>query len=284
MHKLCLRHSNVSGTYIIILDGVPQVHGYQPVTARQPTTVSLTVEGHECEITIDGMKSIFSYTHKLTIDGVNQPELRELADSGFNERIPKKIIPQGVALVGDLAYYRYEIDLGNGESTSISRRFSQFAMLDQLIIAQTADHLQTSLPILPSKVYNPYFDQTSKEFLEERQRGITSYLNTLLGNSKVNCTTDFLSFLGLNPITGEKPKKGVTAEAAAAAEAATNKLNASSSPAKDPFDPTVRFDTPAPYSTSAATVTAAALDDRSSLDQTTGKVDGDEQEVVTESV
>jgi hypothetical protein len=265
----------VTGTYIIILDGVPQVHGHQPVVVRQPATVSLTINGHECEISIDGTKSLFSYAYKLTVDGIAQPELRELADSGLNERIPRKIKSLGAALVGDLAYYRYEIDLGNGETVSISRRFSQFAMLDQLIKAQTPEHLLSSLPSLPGKVYNPYFDQTSKPFLDERQRGLTMYLNTLLGNHKVNCTADFLSFLGLHPVTGEKPRKGVTPEAAAAAEVATSLLNSSpSSPTKDPFDATARFDAPSPTAINAN-------EDRSSLDET---MNGDEGEVVVESI
>ena len=87
--------------------------------------------------------------------------------------------------INKTAYYGFEILLETGENFLIYRRYSQFDNLDSLIRAQSESHLMSSLPSLPPKIYNPYFDQTAAPFLDERKAVLSSYLNQILGNSKV---------------------------------------------------------------------------------------------------
>lgn len=189
-HKICFRHGQMKGSYVLLVDGVAQItNGFQPVTARQPVRVEFKMDGKNCCIVFDGMRSLISYVHNLFIEGVRFPEARETIDIGTNERMPTSVATCGIKIVAGVVYFGLNVSFGSDESTKVTiyRRYSQFVMLDSLIRAQLDFHLISSMPSLPGKVYNPYFNQLSKAFLAERHDGVCNYLNQLLGNSKVCC-------------------------------------------------------------------------------------------------
>lgn len=173
--------------------------GYQPVTARQPTRVEFKMEGKDCCIIFDGTGSLVNYQHTLFIEGIRFPEARETINIGTNERMPTTVKGCGVKIVAGVAFFGLDVYFGKDESNKISvyRRYSQFVMLDALIRAQLDYHLVSSMPPLPGKVFNPYFDQLSRAFLAQRHEGVCFYLNQLLGNSKV-CTNQLQLIYRLN--------------------------------------------------------------------------------------
>lgn len=166
----------------------PQITtGYHPVTSRQPVRVEFKMDGKSCCIIFDGMGSLVNYQHTLFIEGVRFPEARESVNIGMGERLPARIKSCGVKVVAGVAYYGFDVSFGEGETEKVSiyRRYSQFVMLDSVLRAQLDYHMVSSLPALPGKVYNPYFDQLGKAFLAQRHAAVGSYLEQLLGNSKV---------------------------------------------------------------------------------------------------
>ena len=168
------------------MDGVPQItKGYQPITERYPTRVEFMLEGKNCCIILDGMKNIFTYNHQFLMEGSIAQEARESANIGMHEKIPSEIKPLSPKVSAGVALYGFDVMFPDGSKVTIYRRYSQFVMLDSLLRAQLDYHMISSLPPLPGKVYNPYFNQLSPAFLAERQSKLGSYLSQLQGNSKV---------------------------------------------------------------------------------------------------
>jgi hypothetical protein len=122
-------------------------------------------------------------------DGTQFPEVRNVTSVSFGEYIPLSItVPSYRTLFESkktAIIYQILVKSGNGKEVLVERRFSQFDMLHSLLYAQMPSHMASSLPPLPPKVYNPFFDQTSNDFVNERKGYLENYLNQLLGNSKV---------------------------------------------------------------------------------------------------
>jgi hypothetical protein len=186
-HKICFRHGQLKGNYILIVDGVPQITtGYHPITAREPVRVEFKMGGKECCIIFDGRGNILTYEHQLFIEGNRFPEARESINIAMNEKMPTQIKSIETKKSSAVAFYGFDVLFADGSKSTIYRRYSQFGMLDSLLRAELDFHMVSSLPPLPGKVFNPYFDQMGKAFLAERQAALCSYLSQLLGNSKVH--------------------------------------------------------------------------------------------------
>ena len=157
------------------------------MTARQPVRVEFRMDGKNCCIIFDGTSSLINYQHTLFVEGVRFPEARETVSIGTNERMPTAVKGCGVKIVAGVAFFGMDVYFGSNENNKVTiyRRYSQFVMLDALIRAQLDYHLVSSMPALPGKVFNPYFDQLSRAFLAQRHDGLCAYLNQLFGNSKV---------------------------------------------------------------------------------------------------
>lgn len=75
-------------------------------------------------------------------------------------------------------------------------------MLSRLIDA-LKDHHAGRMPILPRRIFAPWTDQQSAEFIECRRVALQTYLQTLLANPRVCTYSEFLCFIGLDPRTGD---------------------------------------------------------------------------------
>ena len=94
--------------------------------------------------------------------------------------------------------YKIHVKTSTGEEYYIERRFSEFDALNHLVRSQTSGHLKPSLPKMPSKVYNPWTDQSSDPFIQQRKGKLQLYVGTLLGNKKIVHYQDVLYFFGLD--------------------------------------------------------------------------------------
>jgi hypothetical protein len=204
-HKINFRHCQATGNWVLIVDGRYQVSGCEPVLTRE-FDVSFNFGGKPCAIYADGTASLY-YEHQLVIDGVPIEALHKKVDISLGERTPQKIRIPKFRTYREMSklvvVYMIEITDGFGDEMLIERRYSDFAYLDSCIRAATEGHMYYSLPTIPGKVYNPWVDQSSNEFIEERRQGLESYMSMLWGNGKVTYYTDFFVFLGLNPLTGQ---------------------------------------------------------------------------------
>lgn len=86
-------------------------------------------------------------------------------------------------------------------SSFSTRRFSEFIALSTLIKALKDKH-SGALPVLPRRIFTPWTDQQSVDFINERRAALQLYLRALLANPRVCSYTEFLCFLGLDPVTG----------------------------------------------------------------------------------
>jgi hypothetical protein len=98
-HKICLRHGQVSGNYVLIIDGIVQVKGYSPVTDRHSFPVTFVLAERDCTITIDGRGRVLTFEHTLTIAGEVMPELRQVVEPLLHEKFPTKITAGDVVVV-----------------------------------------------------------------------------------------------------------------------------------------------------------------------------------------
>lgn len=123
-------------------------------------------------------------------DGNQYPEQRQVTTKSLGEAIPSSIsVPTHRTFFENkktTIIYQIYVKSGSGKDVIVERRFGQFDMLNSLLLGQLHAHMRASLPSLPSKVFNPFFDQTSPDFIAKRKEDLETYLNQLLGNSKVN--------------------------------------------------------------------------------------------------
>mmetsp|Transcript_11687 Transcript_11687/g.17705 ORF Transcript_11687/g.17705 Transcript_11687/m.17705 type:complete len:248 (-) Transcript_11687:159-902(-) len=202
-HKVVFRHSVLEGNWVLIVDGRFEASGYEP-GALQPFTVSFKMGNNNAHVA--GEKNLMTMKYSFFINNREQIPFTCQTSSAFNEIIPTTLsIPSRVARLQEqkyAIYYQISVQMPDGSTVSVNRRYSEFHMLDRALRGQLDGHLLSSLPELPGKVFNPFVNQMSEEFLDRRQHRLQSYLQTLLGNSKAVYYTEFLCFLGLDPITG----------------------------------------------------------------------------------
>ena len=223
-HKILFRHSLTGGNWVLIVDGRwvlrflillhcftfyfsrrVEVAGYEPVTNAE-FTISFKLGNENAHISCVMETSVFNYQHRFFINTIEQTPFRAQLESSFNESLPTQItVPSHIArLDGNkyAIYYQIDVVSADGSVHSVYHRYSAFDLLDLSMRSLLDGHLKSSLPSLPGKVFNPFFNQMAEKFLNDRQQHLQQYLQILLGNSKAVYTTDFLCFLGLDPLSG----------------------------------------------------------------------------------
>ena len=197
-HKICFRHGQVSGNWVLILDGKVEMHGENSITHRT-FTIRFVVEGLTATIIASGSSRLV-YTHTLEISSVEIIELKqkatpEMISSGglkLWEKLPVRVsIPdyrsyhEGEKLV--TVYQIFTQSGGSlGEYSIVERRFSEFVVLKKLIQVQTDPSVCASLPNLPEKLVNPWVDQTNESFIDTRRAHLEDYLCNLLKHPLVS--------------------------------------------------------------------------------------------------
>jgi hypothetical protein len=188
-HKIVYRHNVTSGNWVLIVDGRFEASGYEPITARR-FSVSFKLGNNNCYI--EAVMESLIYSHNFFVDNQIQIPFSRLAQSPFTESIPTHISIPSFHLQTDpltrkdIVYYQLQVQTGSGEVVKLSHRYSEFDLLDKCLKSQMDGHLRSSLPNLPGKVFNPFVNQLSQDFLESRRLSLQQYLVTLLGNSKVS--------------------------------------------------------------------------------------------------
>jgi hypothetical protein len=162
-----------------------------------------------CVIDCVGTSSVV-FNHVLRCAGQDIAELRTVLEPSVGEALPRRagIVDTRTYHDGQKKITVYQLFVEPGGSSgarslAIERRFSDFVSLDLLVRAATDPHLLASLPLLPSKVYNPLVDQNSDAFISTRKEALQAFLQALLNNGKIAHYSDVLSFLGLSPVTGQ---------------------------------------------------------------------------------
>ena len=193
-HKVVLRHSYVTGVFVLLVDGVYVYSGTENVTVR---TFELKFKLKEeeavpCRILFDGTDSIY-FEHKLLVNEVHHSDIRNILEINMGESFPISIsIPSYktfTELGKTVVLYQVKVKKSVEESFVVERRYSHFVSLDACIVSATDTHLASSLPTLPPKCYNFWTDQTSDEFINARKFGLEVYLNNILQTSKVKFYT-----------------------------------------------------------------------------------------------
>jgi hypothetical protein len=201
-----------SGHWVLIIDGRYEACGYEPIITRK-FSITFKLSHNNCYIDVTMAMPSFHYHHEFYVDQVQQRSFHQLAQSPFTETIPLQIsiptyilqtvtggatattTPGGGGATGaaaaagerkEVAYYQIQVKTGYQEMLTIYHRYSEFDLLDKCLKSQMEGHLKSSLPNLPGKVFNPFVNQISEEFLEVRKVALEQYLVTLLGNSKVS--------------------------------------------------------------------------------------------------
>lgn len=206
-HKVILRHCFTSGKWCLIVDGSPHMRGFEPLSNKKFEIRFLVNSIENAVITVNrksGMSTGFS--HSFT---VGDKEIQEIKRStgclNVGDKPPEHVSIPDTRLfndgVKDVTLFQIFIKPFQGGQIIAERRFSEFIVLNKLIIALKDRHAG-NLPLLPRRVFTPWTDQQSKEFIDERRAALQTYLQFLLSNTRICTYSEFLCFIGLDPITG----------------------------------------------------------------------------------
>ena len=208
-HKLSLRHGAATGSWFLFHNGALALRGRESPLLRTFSIQFTLPDSRLCVIDCVGTSSVV-FNHVLRCAGQDIAELRTVLEPSVGEALPRRagIVDTRTYHDGQKKITVYQLFVEPGGSSgarslAIERRFSDFVSLDLLVRAATDPHLLASLPLLPSKVYNPLVDQNSDAFISTRKEALQAFLQALLNNGKIAHYADVLSFLGLSPVTGQ---------------------------------------------------------------------------------
>jgi len=123
-----------------------------------------------------------------------------------NEAIKAITVPKG-KVVENVVFYVVNV-VGTQSSWSLSKRFSQFEELHQIMVTDYGK----SLPIgtdLPPKKIKLFTSHVSASFIEERRCLLEAFLRKLLSVKEVARSEPFLSFVNSNKVEKEEDTKEV---------------------------------------------------------------------------
>lgn len=214
-HKISLRHAQLTGHWILCIDGLITQKG-KITNSDRAFLITFRLMDKAIVILCNGQSSL-KYKYFLQIEGQEYPHLGQVAVSSLGEKAPKYVTVPKVSSRREngsvVTFYELQVETPSipethlpavkGYKFTIERRFSEFVLLDAMIRSQTESHLVDSLPKLPTKFKMPFSKQTDEEFIESRRQSVESYMRFLLANEKILHYTEFMCFLGLHPITGD---------------------------------------------------------------------------------
>ncbi len=185
--KIVIRHSYTTGTWVLLVNGDIKAKHNEKLTESK-FFVSFTLYGHLFDIEAQRSKSL-SFNYVLKMEGFLVKEIRDKADISLDEPTPNHVSITDVKNCKtngkEIMMYVICCDVGSGEKVCVDRRYSDFVLLDEIVRGNTGRNLRSTLPKLPGKVLNPFFDQTSPDFVQRRKEALQTYLQQLLTNSKV---------------------------------------------------------------------------------------------------
>lgn len=206
-HKVVLRHCYYSGKWCLIVDGLPHMRGFEPIVKRN-FQILFSINSIENAVITANRKNgmTVGFSHNLSVGELEIEEIKRTTGClNVGDKPPEHVSIPDTRLfndgIKDVTLFQIFIKPFQGGQIIAERRFSEFILLNKLIIALKDRHAGT-LPLLPRRVFTPWTDQQSKEFIDERRVALQNYLQSLLSNSRVCTYSEFLCFIGLDPITG----------------------------------------------------------------------------------
>ena len=168
---MCLRHCQATGNWVLIINGKLVASGAESVWVRD-FDISFEFNDKALIIYANGNNGVY-YEHTLVIDAVPIDDVTKKVDVKMDEQVPAAVAISKWRTYREMgnvvAVFVMEVTTGSGETISVERRYSDFAYLDASIRSSTDGHMYYSVPNLPPKVYNPFFDQASDDFLQVRE-------------------------------------------------------------------------------------------------------------------
>lgn len=215
--KVCFRYAAISGKWILFVNGFLVAKNeikvnYDKIEYAIPPDfeIKFTLVDTDFTLIVRHIKSSIKCQYYLNMDNNSKEPLKELrhdvtdccsignmSSFSVSEKCTHRLMNGTVT-----TFYVINLKSPMGDDVVIERRYSEFAMLDVIIRSQTSKVLRATLPIISGKVYNPFTDQMSEEFIDQRRRALQQYLQDLIYNEKVFSYTELLLFLGLDPVTG----------------------------------------------------------------------------------
>jgi len=192
-HIVQLRHNNVSGRRVVLVDGREISNSLKIIDAEENIPFNIGTKRGMVMIRID----YFTFTYECRYEGRPMPEMtfdiRDQKDTNYSCSIPSVAVEN---IRGKrVAVFRVEMTC-DGRTEVFRKRFRDFATFDTFIRGgYDGHHLLQNLPKLPPKQMSLFVDHFSKSFLEERRKQLEIYVNKLVKIPKVTSNPDFIAFL-----------------------------------------------------------------------------------------
>lgn len=205
-YKIGFRYGKLTGFWVLIVNGELKAKSVDGNMKFTDFTVKFKLGEDILEIKSGQPKSILSYPFAMYSNGTKLRDLRSSLEEIEEEKIPANIeiveVRKCIIDGNPVAVYKICCELKTGEKILLDRRYSDFDTLDNIIRGLTGIHLKQTIPHIPAKKINPFFDQFQEPFINYRKKKLENYLKALLQNYKVACYTEVLCFIGLDPVTG----------------------------------------------------------------------------------
>jgi hypothetical protein len=174
--------------FLLFLNGRLRFVFNPTLTNSDAIVVAFKFNDNAFEIT--GRTAVTSVEFNLLVNGVVVKEVKETPDIALDELRPGLISINEVRVANDgkkpTVYYRLSFSLDGGISrVETERRYSEFVALDEIVRGHLSGHLKSTLPTLPGRIMNPFVNQSSDKFIQERKLALQQYLMGVQGNNKV---------------------------------------------------------------------------------------------------
>lgn len=204
--KICFRYLQSTTAWALIINGDVKAAAPGKLSDAKVFDIAFKLSGQY--FTINSLvENNTKFTVLLRMNGEEASDSKSMADIDLGETVIKQIRITGTRSYDDkygkrVTVYTVSSTIDNGPDVEVEQRYSAFEALDSMIRGQIPHHLRTIMPSLPGKVLNPFTDQNSPDFIEQRRNKLQSYLDLILGNDKIKHLSDLACFLGRHPITG----------------------------------------------------------------------------------
>lgn len=203
--KICLRYGQPSNSWVLIVNGELKAMNVGQMVDEM-FTICFRFLDQVFVISVKRRNSV-QVRMTMTMNGYDIKEIRKIAEISIDEFPPARVsIPSARTCTINgkiITVYKVCCETNNKEIIAVERRFSDFQYLNTMVVGHTGQHLRPTLPKVPRRVLNPFCDQTSEGFINNRRELLQTYLQGLLSNNKVSLYTEVLCFLGLDPTTGQ---------------------------------------------------------------------------------
>jgi hypothetical protein len=186
--KVCLRYGQLNHNWVLIVNGeVRAMNTGQMI--EEAFTICFKFNDQIFVISIKRRNSV-QIRITMTMNGYEIKEIRKVANEiALNESPPVRVsIPSGRLCLVDgksIVVYRICCETISKERIAVERRYSDFQFLNTMVVGHTEQSLRPNLPLIPPRIINPFADQCSEAFVNNRREHLQAYLRDLLSNRKV---------------------------------------------------------------------------------------------------